>query len=129
MDLYTTLPWPTLCQAVLCLNLTRRRAAPVALLQPLLQSPESPVQPTDTTTSVSVPKKGFEPVFKGANRRDAATSSSADGVVLPPPQHQLDGDRSNVATGRALPRRAWREPAIRTLRGREVLALLAGGAA
>jgi integrase len=61
MDLYTTLPWSSLCQAVLCLKLERRGTRPAGLLHKPLQSTGDRVQLAQLLNNLKCPRRDSNP--------------------------------------------------------------------
>ncbi len=106
MDLYTTLPWLTLCQAVLCLKLKRRKGLRKMPLQSLLQSAEIDLSAQQLQPLPPCPRRDSNPSSKtGLGHTGRGLRWACAGVSLFAPRSS-DGDRSNVAVAADQGRRA-----------------------
>lgn len=106
IDQYTTLPWATLCEAVLCLKLERRGDSPPPLLQQPLQFQGDRVQLVKLLNDLSCPRRDSNPrMVVSPGLVLVASQRSAD---LEPggPNRSPDGDCSNRSNPNSLAARA-----------------------
>ncbi len=107
MDLYTTFPWPTLCEAVLCLKLSRRpplRGLPTP--RTTLLPGGVPTLPSDSTTFSA--QEGIRTRLQRHSSAALDHSPLEAGPVEAAQEAPSDGDRRNVGRIPDLPVRLRR---------------------
>lgn len=104
MDLYTSLPWEKLCEAVGLLQLQRSpggpRLATVGPLHSLLQTGGEGPQPLESETESLCPRRDSNPSGMVTGDHSGRGSRSAGTSVFAVAGHSFDGDRSSVAASR-----------------------------
>lgn len=112
MDLYTSLPWEKLCEAVSSLQVPGSPQEPVPAageqLQPQLRSGPSVVQPGEPLDIPSCPRRDSNPYYLPSADPSTASPTRERGTLVGVPRRPLDGDCSNVATASRIPDLAGR---------------------